>query len=273
MLNPPPIFSRSSTLRSQMRRFAATLSRVAGRLNRAAALGDFAALYPAHVQWLVNLDIAAQGHEHRWQKHSSERNTLEIIAVTYRQPKALLAFLHSLDCQTADGFDVHVLHDGEDMATRNAIQHFVSQSEMNLRVTFTEQRYNDWGHSLRSLALEQAHGKYLLITNGDNYYAPRFVEFALSAIQDNDLDLLHFDMIHSHDRPGSSEIRSYQLFTTSPFTKSIDMGAFIVRTEVARRVGFRHRTFDADAKFLQDLIESGEILRVGHLDKVLLVHN
>ncbi len=51
----------------------------------------------------------------------------------------------------------------------------------------TRKRYNDWGHTLRQLGLnlvcKEEIGDYVVVTNGDNYYAPGFCDIMLAAIE------------------------------------------------------------------------------------------
>lgn len=236
--------------------------------------GDFRSRYSKSTYWIRDLEPKAQGIGERWQAgDSTNHKRLTIIAVSYRQPTALLTFLGSMECQTLRNFTVHVLHDGKHDETQKALERFTQHSDLNIVYTFSQIRHNDWGHSLRSQALKEVDSEFVLITNADNYYAPRLTEYAFDVIDNNDLDLLHFNMVHSHDRPGGRMARSYQPFVTKPFNQHIDIGAFIVRSEIAKEVSFRHRGFDADGLFLEDLLDSGLIKRIGHMNKIMLVHN
>lgn len=198
---------------------------------------------------------------------------LTIVAVTYRQVDPLLVFLNCLNCQTLLTFKVHVLHDGDHDESREVLETFKQTSRFPLEVTFTEQRFNDWGHSLRAIGLQSVDTDFVLLTNADNYYVPRFVEFAFDAIDANDLDLLHWDMVHSHDNPGRRQQRSYCAFETSPQPSYMDIGAFMAKSAVSQWVGFNHRSMAADGIHIADLMASGKIARAGHLKKILLVHN
>jgi hypothetical protein len=73
----------------------------------------------------------------------------------------------------------------------------------------TKTRFNDYGHSLREIGLEKATGEYILITNADNYYSPKTLEFINKAIVNKaqNPDLVMFDMVHSHINPGLKKLR------------------------------------------------------------------
>lgn len=80
-------------------------------------------------------------------------------------------------------------------------------------------------------------------------------------------------MIHSHDHPGNRVNRSYAPFATTPHRKNIDTGAFIVKSHIAKEIRFKHRNYDADGRFLEDLLDSGQVKRIGHMSKAMVVHN
>lgn len=229
--------------------------------------------HPGSWQWLPNLEPNGQAMDDRWRVRETQMLRLTIAAVAYQQPQALQTFLSCMRCQTLQNFRLHILHDGPHEESRIALQQFEQAGAPSIETTFSEKRYNDWGHTLRSLAIEQAETEFILVTNADNYYSPKMVEYAFDVIDAHQLDLLHFNMIHSHDGPGGRRSRSYQPFETLPITQNIDIGAFIVRTRIARQVGFCHRGFDADGRFLEDLLKSGLLSRVGHMNKTLLMHN
>jgi glycosyltransferase involved in cell wall biosynthesis len=213
-------------------------------------------------------------NERRWDlQRTAPGCDMTIVAVTYRQPAALKCFLDSLDCQTLRSFDVIVLHDGPDAESARVVADFAHQSPLRCRWIETPQRFNDYGHSLREIGIAQATGEYVLVTNGDNYYSPRTVEFALQAAGERDLDLVMWDMVHSHARPKPWYRRSYSAFSIFPMRNRADVGAFMVRTAIARAVGFRDKSHDGDATYLEDIMQSRPGLRIGKIEKTLLMHN
>jgi hypothetical protein len=81
----------------------------------------------------------------------------------------LLRGLHSLSAQTFRDFELLLYHDGPlsrplpDLGWLGA----------RLRLTVTEQRHNDWGHSLRDRGIQEARGDYIVHFNPDNVLYPR----------------------------------------------------------------------------------------------------
>lgn len=213
-------------------------------------------------------------HTGRWQALTSASTRLTIVVVTYRQPEPLACLLASLRCQTLQNFSVLVLHDGADEATRRVVDSHRFATQTPCEYVETATRFNDYGHTLRDMGIQQATGEFILITNGDNYYSPRFVEFAFDAIDANGLDLVLWDIVHSHSNPGKNNNPSNTAFQSYPVTMKLDIGAFFVKTRIAQTVGFRDRTHDGDGTYFQDLVErSGLPLKMGKVEKVLMVHN
>ncbi|SAK67396.1 hypothetical protein [Caballeronia ptereochthonis] len=142
-----------------------------------------------------------------------------------------------------------------------------------MRFISTEARHNDFGHTLRDIGIGMAEHEWLLLTNGDNYYCPVFVETMLGAASQSDCELVLCDMIHSHVNPGGRPQASYCHFETLPKHESIDIGCFIVRTELAKRVGFRDKTHDGDASYFEDLVATNGVKQFRKVSQVLFVHN
>lgn len=200
----------------------------------------------------------------RWQVTVEDRQRLTIVVVTYNQALALDCLLKSLVCQTLQNFKVLVIHDGPGPATRSVVGAYSQIHPALFEYLETSDRHNDYGHSLRAVGVDKANTEFILLTNGDNYYVPRFVEFMFEAIDRHDLDVVFCNMVHSY---------GYTFFRTRPFRYSIDVGCFIAKTDAAKKVGFRDRSYTADATYFEDLMNASETVVVGKVDKVLMVHN
>ena len=74
----------------------------------------------------------------------------------------------SLAAQTFNDFEVLLYHDGPVSRALPPLP----QCGKGVRMFVTEQRANDWGHSLRQLGIEAAAGEYLLHLNADNLLYP-----------------------------------------------------------------------------------------------------
>lgn len=209
----------------------------------------------------------------RWADLAAEPIRLSIIVVSYKQPIALQCLLSSLACQVLQNFEVLVYHDGPDPETKAVVERF-EQSSDRFRYHETARRYNDWGHSLRELGIQEAQGEYLLITNGDNYYVPRFTQFAFDAVKIGCLDMVLWDLIHSYTSSGQKTLRCYTPFRVFPARYVVDIAAVMVRSDLARQVGFVDHSHNGDATYVEHLLAHGKSkMRVGKVEKVLAVHN
>ena len=198
---------------------------------------------------------------------------LNIVIATYNQKNQLEGLKYSLINQTNKNFKVHCLYDTPFIEDEETIR----THEIEWNVSFMQRRYNDWGHSLREIGLNACSlndEDYILFTNGDNYYCPPFVEEMLF-LTGPDVGVVYCDMIHSHPRPDSSSGGSYGYFNTEFKPCFCDIGAFIVRLDIARAVSYRHKHRDADASFISDILnyQKTNPFKIFKVNKVLFVHN
>ena len=127
---------------------------------------------------------------------------------------------------------------------------------------------------MRAMGIERCNSEFIIQTNDDNYYVPKFLEFMFNKIDGENLDLALCDMIHSHDRPGGRPQESYHAFVTEPRKFGVGIGCFIVKTEIAKAVGFRDKSRDGDGTFIDDIMRgNGHKVKWGKVDKILFVHN
>ncbi len=198
---------------------------------------------------------------------------LTVVCVSYKRYQQLPILVHSLLTQTVPSFKLLVLHDGPDERMQGILEGLREQSPDQIDYVFTEQRFNDYGHTLRDMGIRMADTPYLLITNDDNYYCPKFIELMVPPMKANEADIAMCNMIHSHDHPGCRPQPSYMPFETRPERGSVDIGCFIARTDWAQRVGFRDKSHDGDATYFEDLLSCAEQPTVLKVNRTLFVHN
>lgn len=198
---------------------------------------------------------------------------LGIISVTYNQNYPLKTLINSLKSQTLQNFDLHIIHDGE---WNSEIQKSLYEEKYisdNIFLHNTETRYNDYGHSLRDWGIKKFHNnyKYLLITNSDNYYCPKFIEYIFSEI-DESTGVVYYNMVHSHDQGYGT----YSVLVTDFVEYRCDIGSFVIRSDIANDVGFNRRDFNADAFFIKEINEYRKVYKIFDIKKIhkcLMVHN
>jgi glycosyltransferase involved in cell wall biosynthesis len=82
----------------------------------------------------------------------------------------LLRGLQSLAAQSYQNFEILLYHDGPLSRPLPDLTHFGFGRRLRTRVT--EQRHNDWGHSLRDIGIREAQGDYIVHFNPDNVLYP-----------------------------------------------------------------------------------------------------
>lgn len=199
-------------------------------------------------------------------------------------------------CQTHSNWKLILIHDGPDQRMEREVAPYTQRHD-NIQFLCTSTRYNDYGHSLRQIGLEMADTEFVMFTNDDNYYAPKFLQYMFEAINAANLDLVVCNMIHSHRNPGKYRQDDYHLFESFPQLYYVDIGNFIVRTDRALAVGFADKSYAADGVFIERLLEQHNVvslipswrrslpyrlrrkdpakksLRVGKVQRALYVHN
>jgi hypothetical protein len=122
------------------------------------------------------------------------------------------------------------------------------------------------------MGIKKARCDYVLLTNGDNYYVPVFVDMVTKAIAESKADIVIFDMVHNYRHAGSRPAPEYSVLHTELSWLKIDVGAAVVRTALAKAVGFRDKTAGGDQTYFSDLRHHSD-LTVCKINSVLFVHN
>lgn len=200
---------------------------------------------------------------------------LTVICVAYKRYKNIPVLIHALLAQTLQNFELLIIHDGPDAAMEKLLAPYRDAHPGVIDFMFSETRFNDYGHSLRDIGLKRAAGDYVLLTNDDNYYAPKFLEYMFAPVRTMDTppDIVMCDMIHSHNKPGGRKQAPYNFFETKPERLSIDIGCFMARTALARQAGFRDKTHDGDATYFEDVVRAAGNPKIVKVPHVLFVHN
>ena len=207
-------------------------------------------------------------------------NKVHVIAVAYKRYGELRVFVQSWLNQSDRNWILTVIHDGHDDEFVQIMKYFTALEPDKIDYKCTDIRFNDYGHSLREIGLHSARGDYVLLTNADNYYIPKALEFINDALlehKSSKVDVVMFDMVHSHTNPGMRKLPAYSFFEVSYERAQIDMGAAIVATDLAKKAGFSDKSFAADAAYFESVASKknagGEKLYIIKIPSVLLVHN
>jgi Glycosyl transferase family 2 len=199
-------------------------------------------------------------------------NSLSIVTVAYKRPEKIHILLRSFLVQTSTNWTMHIIHDGPDDEIKTILASYAEQWPQHFTYEFTDKRYNDFGHSLREMGIYKATGRYLLITNDDNYYVPIFVERVLGAFARTNCDGVFVDMLHNEVNAGYHKGLPYNFFDTKPLYGWADIGCVVIKTDVAKQIGWRNKSHSGDGVYIEDAgMTPG--FKWTKIPQILFVHN
>ena len=192
---------------------------------------------------------------------------LTIIAVTYNHKDSLKCFINSIKNQTNNGWSLFIIHDGPNPSLKEEL---TNENYLSDKVSFIEHpvRTENYGHLLRKWSLENIElSEKVLLTNADNYYTPNLVDEVLKYEE----DFIYFNVVHSHKNKSNHNKSTYGFMNADLICGKIDMGCAVIKSELAKQVGFNSIAFEADWYYFEDVLKTNpSILKI---DKVLFVHN
>jgi glycosyltransferase involved in cell wall biosynthesis len=190
---------------------------------------------------------------------------LQVIVIAYRRAIPLRSLIDSFLRQTNPDWQMTIIHDGP--APDDVKKVIASYNDPRITFTDTEEETGNHGFFIRGAVLPLLPDNgFVLNTNDDNQYVPRFVEFMLKEASEG-IGIVFCDTVHSH--------QEYNLQVSELKVSGIDMGAFIVRLDIAKEAGFTHNTYAYDGYFAEDCLKVcvNKGLRAFHIRKPLYIHN
>lgn len=200
---------------------------------------------------------------------------LHVIVIAYDRPIPLRILVDSFIVQHSQNpsitvdWDMIIVHDGP--ASPEVLK-TASLYEDNPKISFiaTDQRTGNWGHANRREMLQLIDGDpddFVLITNDDNYYIPRFIELFFAEARATKTGFIYCDFLHHNF--------NYDVLCSKIRVNHIDMGAFIVNLKIAQEVGFIHDLPESDGLYAEECATkcAQKGYRVVKVDKPLFVHN
>ena len=193
---------------------------------------------------------------------------LYTLMVAYRRPIELMVSCGLFLRQTNPHWDLRIMHDGFPPQQVSEIANLFGDERIHFE--YSKERNGFWGHPNRKMMLEQLDCEdtdFVYLTNDDNIIVPAFVEQMLGVVTEK-TGLVMCDMLHNYC--------NYEYKVSQMAVGFVDMGAFIVRADVAKAVGFNHiQEFCGDGLYAVDAArycaEHGlEILRI---PRALFTHN
>lgn len=190
-----------------------------------------------------------------------------MICVAYERPIAMRGLIDCFLLQTNPNWELSIIHDGK--APQDVINTIALYNDSRVRFFESEQRNQQYGHPNRKMMLEgmeTSTDDFVLITNDDNYYVPVFAEYMLREVGAG-VGMVYCDSVHSHF--------SYIHHKTEIRVDHVDIGSFIVRVDIAKRVGFHGTNFNSDGVYACLCFDMCRKfgLKTTYIPKPLFVHN
>jgi len=173
----------------------------------------------------------------------------------------------SILSQTYPNYEILLIHDGPmSIKTEEMLDDFRKHSN-KIKVMKTDKRYNDVGHTPRSYGLTRVSEKSDLIvfTGADNYYIPKFLEYMVLPFTNSKVLGAYCNCLHNY--------WDWNLINTRLVFGSIDCGCFMVRTPIARKIGWKHRVHEADWLFIKEMLKIYGRGAISKVPKTLFIHN
>lgn len=188
---------------------------------------------------------------------------IEFVIPTYNRPDNLMVILSSLVCQTNQNWTAHVVIDGITNEFKKVKDIF--QDNKQIRFSHLQERTNDWGHSPRQYGLDHATEEWVLMTGDDNYYVPVFVDEMLK--NSKDTHFVYCNMVHNWVK------NDYIPVDSEPKLFRIDIGNFMVKTELGKTIKLQKDKNEADGIFVEEFIKKYPNQKPKKVNKLLYVHN
>lgn len=192
---------------------------------------------------------------------------LHVIITVWNRAIQLRQMVDGFLLQTSDKWRLHIIHDGNPSPEIMAVMALYNDPRIKFQATPTVN--GNYGHSNRKLMLEQmefSHEDFVLITNDDNAYVPKFVEYFLKECH-TDVGFVYCNTLHSY--------MNYDILKTEVKENHIDMGSFIVRVDMAKKTGFVHTHISADGAYAVECEQNCKKhhLKTVYIPKCLFIHN
>ena len=186
--------------------------------------------------------------------------TVSLAIATFEQGDELACLLYSLLSQTYPHWEAVVVHDGPGPLARDVVARI---GDPRIRLIETSERRGRYGHPWRETGIDACRGDYIGLSNGDNYYAPVYFEWALHLLTTQAADLVFCDVVHSHAQ--------WSVIRSGPRKGEIDIGCWVARAGLVKTTPFRDHGFAGDGTFFEEMLRKAE--SVLHIHKPLFVHN
>jgi hypothetical protein len=177
------------------------------------------------------------------------------VRVKYN-PDRLRSFILSFQRQRYDNWEIVAVTDGPNPGAARLVAEI---QDKRVRLIETEKPLGHWGHPYRQRGLDACQGVFIGMSNDDNYYVPGYLEQILQALEDVNAQMAYCSTVHS-----------YNAWSLADMTW--DLGCWIARASLVRRVPWKGCEFTSDRDYIKALTQAAEnnVIRVR---RPLFVHN
>jgi glycosyltransferase involved in cell wall biosynthesis len=191
---------------------------------------------------------------------------IEFIIPTYARVNHLITILGSLMAQSNPNWTAHVVADCPPDEIQDAMRTIVEFfNDDRIKLTILPERYNDWGHTPRQYGLDNATEEWVCMTGEDNYYVPAFVDKMLAEGENH--HFLYCDMVHNWVNQLYIPIKCALEYG------KIDIGNFICKTNMAKKIKLKKHIEQADWLFVQEFQKKYKVAKFKKINGILYVHN
>ena len=191
---------------------------------------------------------------------------IEFIIPTYNRVPHLITMLGSLQSQSNANWIAHVVADCPEDEIQEQLKTVIAFfNDPRIKLTILPERHNDWGHTPRQHGLDNATEEWVIMTGEDNYYVPEFVDIMLEESKNH--HFVYCDMVHNWVN------RDYVPLSSRLELGRIDIGNFMTKTNMAKKIKLKKDFEWADWFFVQDFQNKYKVAKYKKVNKVLYVHN
>lgn len=191
---------------------------------------------------------------------------IEFIIPTYARVNHLITILGSLMAQSNPNWTAHVVADCPPDEIQDAMRTIVEFfNDDRIKLTILPERKNDWGHTPRQYGLDNATEEWVCMTGEDNYYVPEFVDVMLS--EGDKHHFVYCDMVHNWIN------KDYIPLLSKLELGKIDIGSFICKTNMAKKIKLKTEHEWADWFFVQEFKKKYKVAKYKKVNRILYVHN
>lgn len=203
----------------------------------------------------------------RMDEHNSVFYSTQKVIIICPIYKCYPQIISSMILQTHKDWELNLIHDGE--ADQFLRDYVALVNDDRIKFVETKERVGNYGHSYRQQYLKElrkSDGDFIVITNGDNYHTPNFLESMVKGFKDGVVATYCDSMVHSYFGWGIINCRMERGF--------IDCANVMVRKDVACYVGWNDiESHSSDWTYFEDIAKVHGWESFAQVYGCLLIHN